>query len=119
MKNLTLAVITLLSLGFMLRSQQERLQSIKHIEAKDTKTENQKSEYSDFERIDIGPKLPAIKDLVRIHPTGPCADRYEQSFPFNPVAETNIPCRFPHGERFQSYDNGNQFGQYKGYSCHL
>jgi hypothetical protein len=97
MKNLTLVVIALLTLGFMISCQQEELKLAKDNEVKDPNAENQKAQYSDYGWIDIDIKLPAIRGLVRIYPTGSCEDEFGNSFPCDPIAETIIPCRFPNG----------------------
>jgi hypothetical protein len=97
MKNLTLVVIALLTLGFMISCQEEEINVVKDNEIKDPSAENQKALFSDYGWIDIDIDLPAIRGLVRIYPTGPCEDEFGNSIPCDPLVETVIPCRFPNG----------------------
>lgn len=96
MKNLTLAVIALLTLGFLLSCQEEEMKLSKENEVKEPHTESQRAlPYYGWIISDI--RFPDIRGLVRIYPVGPCEDEFGNSIPCDPVAETIIPCQYPNG----------------------
>lgn len=97
MKNLTLAVIALLTFGLIVSCQQEEVKISKENDGTDPDTGTQKAMFPNYGWVDIDFDYPAIRGYVRIYPVGPCEDEYGNPFPCDPVAETIIPCRFPNG----------------------
>lgn len=97
MKNLTLAVIALLTFGLIVSCQQEEMKMSKENGDNEPDTETQKALFPSYGWVNIDFDYPAIRGYVRIYPVGPCEDEYGNSIPCDPVAETIIPCRYPNG----------------------
>ncbi|ADR22110.1 hypothetical protein MATR_02530 [Marivirga tractuosa] len=97
MKNLTLTLIALITIGLMISCQEEELKLPTKPDGNEPETESQRAQYAYYGWIDIDIDLPAIRGLVRIYPVGPCEDEFGNSIPCDPVSETIVPCRFPNG----------------------
>ncbi|WKV13195.1 hypothetical protein [Marivirga harenae] len=109
MKNLTLAVVALLALGFLISCQEEEMKLSKD-DVKDPDAGNQKAMFPNYGWIDIDIELPSIRGWVRIYPVGPCEDEFGNPIPCDPVAETIIPCQYPNGFCYQEIVTGTTPG---------
>jgi len=97
MKNLTLTLIALLTLGFMISCQEEEMKIPTNNDGNEADTESQRAQYPYYGWIDIDIDLPDYRGLIRVYPVGPCEDEFGNSIPCDPVAETIMPCRYPNG----------------------
>ncbi|MGM0580033.1 MAG: hypothetical protein ACQETL_05100 [Bacteroidota bacterium] len=97
MKNLTLTLIALLTLGFMISCQEEEMKLPDKPDGNEPDNESRRAPYPSYGWIDIDVDFADIRGMVRVYPVGPCEDEFGNSFPCDPVSETIIPCRFPNG----------------------